>query len=70
MPLSDAESSAGDEVCFDRRVAEVVEDLVLGAAVVRDKFCSCFSRSVAKSSDKPMTPDEAVDYCSKQLGEK
>jgi hypothetical protein len=43
------------------------EDTDFAAAVVRDRFCGCFSEAVAKSGQKPKSPSEAVDYCSRQL---
>ena len=30
-----------------------------GAAVVRERFCGCFSAAVAKSSNEPKSPTEA-----------
>jgi hypothetical protein len=42
-------------------------DTDYAAAVVREKFCGCLSGAVAKSGNKPKTPSEAVDYCSRQL---
>jgi hypothetical protein len=39
------------------------------AAVLRDGYCTCFAGVAAKSSDKPMNPNEAADYCSKHFTE-
>jgi hypothetical protein len=43
------------------------EDTDYAAAVVRERFCGCFSEAVAKSGTKPKSPTEAMGYCSRQL---
>lgn len=43
------------------------EETDYAAAVVRERFCGCFSGAVAKSGNAPKSPREAVDYCSRQL---
>jgi hypothetical protein len=43
------------------------EDTDYAAAVVRERFCGCFSGAVAKSGNAPKSPSEAIAYCSRQL---
>ena len=46
------------------------EDTDLGAAIVRETYCVCYSTAVAKSGGKPKSPSVVVDYCSRRISQR
>jgi hypothetical protein len=42
------------------------EDIDYAAAVVRERFCNCYSRATSRLGSERKSPTQAVDYCSRK----